>query len=98
MLHPAAHPPQQNAVMVDIHDQVGVLEYKQKGVEDVGGLLLFFFPQIFKIPLLHKLVGNESHVTLNSICLFTEHLNMLNIIGVSSAAVGSEKTKIKSRL
>lgn len=24
MLHPAAHPPQQNAVMVDIHEQVWV--------------------------------------------------------------------------
>lgn len=44
MLHPAAHPPQQNAVMVDIHDQVGVLEYKQKGVEGVG-FVWGFFPQ-----------------------------------------------------
>ena len=33
MLHPAAHPPQQNAVMVDIHDQVRILEYKQKATE-----------------------------------------------------------------
>lgn len=35
MLHPAAHPPQQNAVMVDIHDQVKSLEYRQKAVQDV---------------------------------------------------------------
>ncbi|OXB63405.1 hypothetical protein ASZ78_000300, partial [Callipepla squamata] len=34
MLRPAVHPPQQNAVMVDIHDQVGGLEYKQEDGKD----------------------------------------------------------------
>lgn len=47
ILHPAAHPPQQNAVMVDIHDQVSVLEYKQKVVEGVSFDCFFFFPRKF---------------------------------------------------
>lgn len=38
MLHPAAHPPQQNAVMVDIHDQVKFLEHKEKAVQVGFGL------------------------------------------------------------
>lgn len=35
MLHPAAHPPQQNAVMVDIHDQVKFLQHDEKAVREV---------------------------------------------------------------
>lgn len=62
MLRPAVHPPQQNAVMVDIHDQVRDLELKQEDVED-----FFFFLQMFKIPLVSRLVGSGSHITLNPV-------------------------------
>lgn len=61
MLRPAAHPPQQNAMMVDIHDQVRVSGYKQTNVTD------FFFPNL-KIPLHPKLVGYESHI-ITKFCL-----------------------------
>uniref|UniRef100_A0A8C9L6R8 Ring finger protein 38 n=1 Tax=Pavo cristatus TaxID=9049 RepID=A0A8C9L6R8_PAVCR len=46
MLRPAVHPPQQNAVMVDIHDQVRGLEHKQGDVEDV--FFLFFSPTMLQ--------------------------------------------------
>lgn len=49
--------------MVDIHDQVRGLELKQWDVEDV----FFFPPQMFKLPLVSRLVGSGSHVTLNSV-------------------------------
>lgn len=77
MLHPAAHPPQQNAVMVDIHDQVKIFRVQTEGCSRCGVWFWGSFPtsprslsSLNSSP--HLIVDSESHRALNSIWLLIE--------------------------